>query len=1380
MKLHEMNPYVTKSIFGIVSRMALSGILLVWVSTDAPAESLLIDFNSTTQDSGPHPQAGYQSYNAGHEVAADFVPVAYSAFGTTVTLTPTWPDTTANTVQQMIDRGAGNDANYIGTMLDLVTDWIGIDARAASGGNGTSVPTTMDLTLSGLPAGDYYYRAYHHDTENQNPDFSITLIDANGTTAIGTFEATASTPHANNPNPVNPGFGFGPQFLPSTVVFPFRSNGGDVVFRYQGTEGANVHESFVLVNGIEIHNEPIVEAEPTLFIDRVTGNMTFSNDSDGPIIVLGYSITSNVGALDPSQWISINENYDADSGDHSVDPDDTWVKLTNSASRTDLSEFELGGPGPNDGALISSGQSFVLGDGAWIRNPTEDVAMMMKLADGTSRPAVVKFIGNNDSAYLPGDFNFDTAVDENDYLILLAGLHTDLSALSGAEAYHMGDMNGDSANNYTDTVLFRTAYDEANGPGAFAAMICEVPEPTSLVLFALVGVACLYFHLRCRQAGRRSTTRGNKSMQINYQSLLFLLMASGLLLVAVATNAYADSLMIDFNSTTQDSGPHPQAGYQSYNAGHEVATDFVPVAYSAFGTTVTLTPTWPDTTANTVQQMIDRTASGPPVTSYDANYLGDMLDLVTDFIGSDGRASQGGNGTTSPTTMLLKLSGLPAGDYYYRAYHHDTEYMNSVFSITLTDANGTAPIGTFEGTGSSSAATNLNPVSGIPGFGPAILSSTVVFPFQSNGSDVVFQYQCMEGANTHESFIVVNGIEIWDQPIPSPVLTLEINTDTGSTRILNTTGNALDINYYEITSASGSLNPAGWNSLDDQNFDAIGSGVGESWDEAGGSDEEILSEIFLHGSTNLANQSVLNLGSSFQHVSGQQDIMFKFGVTTNYLIAGLVEYVTGVDENADFNADGDVDGADFLVWQRGFGTASGANPADGDANGDGAVNAADLAIWKSQFGTGGASAGGLAGTAVPEPSTLGLAGLIFAGFVLGWLRNLKGGQTMHIFKIYLTIGVASVLLFAQNAAANYTLDRLYRMGDDDGVSANDPVYTTYDMASTEGSQFDHLYGYAIGSNNPIYVNTSSRPQADANELGIQFDAAQEHYLEGIRLGSPQTSATGLVENYAGIVNRGFQLWIKPAVATSGGVQQDIVMDTRQHAVGITAGGNWYMQYNGTLTDTGVSVTAGQWYHVMLVRPYGSSGSNSGARMYINGVAVAAATGGYTGEDNFVLSVGVRTYESIAEEPYNFFTGIVDDLDIFVLGTTTSDPPINYGTFNPLEDNAYIAAALTGVAGDVNQDRVLNGTDIDDFVTGWRYQNLVNGIQVGDLNSIAKGDLDCNGITDLDDAFLLHEALLAGGLGGFDFSRLSGVPEPATGWLLLGTLIALGTVRRRIR
>jgi T5SS/PEP-CTERM-associated repeat protein len=76
--------------------------------------------------------------------------------------------------------------------------------------------------------------------------------------------------------------------------------------------------------------------------------------------------------------------------------------------------------------------------------------------------------------------------------------------------------------------------------------------------------------------------------------------------------------------------------------------------------------------------------------------------------------------------------------------------------------------------------------------------------------------------------------------------------------------------------------------------------------------------------------------------------------------------------NADFDSDGDVDGSDFLTWQRGLGTTTGATLAQGDANGDGAVNGADLAVWKGTFATSTAAAAAAA-SAVPEPAAWALA-----------------------------------------------------------------------------------------------------------------------------------------------------------------------------------------------------------------------------------------------------------------------------------------------------------------------------------------------------------------------------------------------------------------------
>ncbi len=55
--------------------------------------------------------------------------------------------------------------------------------------------------------------------------------------------------------------------------------------------------------------------------------------------------------------------------------------------------------------------------------------------------------------------------------------------------------------------------------------------------------------------------------------------------------------------------------------------------------------------------------------------------------------------------------------------------------------------------------------------------------------------------------------------------------------------------------------------------------------------------------------------------------------------------------SADFDQDDDVDGTDFLSWQRGFGIAGGAKRDEGDADVDGKVDGDDLNVWQTNYGT---------------------------------------------------------------------------------------------------------------------------------------------------------------------------------------------------------------------------------------------------------------------------------------------------------------------------------------------------------------------------------------------------------------------------------------------
>ena len=129
--------------------------------------------------------------------------------------------------------------------------------------------------------------------------------------------------------------------------------------------------------------------------------------------------------------------------------------------------------------------------------------------------------------------------------------------------------------------------------------------------------------------------------------------------------------------------------------------------------------------------------------------------------------------------------------------------------------------------------------------------------------------------------------------------------------------------------------------------------------------------------------AVLPDGSSITVIdaddSGRLHVAFRTANSAGYLS------VLDPTVSADFDNDTDVDGADYLAWQRGFNSAS--SFSDGDGNLDGAVDELDLFIWKDRFGT----AAGIATSVaqVPEPSRLTLFAAIASCLVFRGHRNSK-------------------------------------------------------------------------------------------------------------------------------------------------------------------------------------------------------------------------------------------------------------------------------------------------------------------------------------------------------------------------------------------------------
>ena len=88
-------------------------------------------------------------------------------------------------------------------------------------------------------------------------------------------------------------------------------------------------------------------------------------------------------------------------------------------------------------------------------------------------------------------------------------------------------------------------------------------------------------------------------------------------------------------------------------------------------------------------------------------------------------------------------------------------------------------------------------------------------------------------------------------------------------------------------------------------------------------------------------------------------------------------------------------------------------------------------------------------------------------------------------------------------------------------------------------------------------------------------------------------------------------------------------------------------------------------------------------------------------------------------------------------------------------------------------------DVTAFTAGWRNENKINGIRIGDLTTFAKGDLNLDGITDIKDLVIIQNLLPAAGLPAIDVAQL-GIPEPASAGLLILAGAALAHAARRTR
>lgn len=524
----------------------------------------------------------------------------------------------------------------------------------------------------------------------------------------------------------------------------------------------------------------------------------------------------------------------------------------------------------------------------------------------------------------PGDLTGNRIIDLDDWLAFKNTADASLAGVNDQVALSLGDLNLDRTHSLSDLLLFRKYFDAANGAGAFAAL-GEVPEPSALMLggaaFGLVGIA--------RRLLRKS---GNASVSC----LAVGLATASCLVVAQSAEARVPLYVQNFDSLTL--GPNvdetapvdatawtqtPPAGWTVDDSGVPYVNDPTRGIAEWEGWSFAEKNWWSAAAGD--QQRSHFTLGQGNVAVADPDEWDDKGAPIT-------TAPFAGYYNARMSTGAISLSGVSAGaakltfSSSWRAECCDEgpgSANNQTASIQASyDGGAFVEVMRWESVESSSF------------YKPDATNETVVVNLNNpaGANNVKLRFGLLNAAN--DWWWAIDNVEVFTPTV------LEVNAQTGLMTIVG--GN--DLTGYEIKSAGGSLNTAGWlaGNLDAQNLgastptsadfnndnvvnaadlaswqasfgsnatgDADGDGqtdgadmltwqrelgnaigVGNSWETVFVGNKQVA-EFFLQGDSTFASRSI---GAGYNTAIDARDLTFSYTSTDGLQLTGIVRYVTG-------------------------------------------------------------------------------------------------------------------------------------------------------------------------------------------------------------------------------------------------------------------------------------------------------------------------------------------------------------------------------------------------------------------------------------------------------------------------------------------------------